>query len=105
MKLSEFVFHIICEMQDAKFMFPVKIEEEKKRLNLCTECPHFGTEQKVCGLCECYIPVKVKQLYEKCPIEKWGRDLDSWDESYCELFAKKVVEQYPEAEEWKNQLN
>lgn len=51
------------------------------------------------------MPNKVKQLYEFCPLGQWDRSIDSWNESYCQMFANQVLEKYPEAEEWKNQLS
>lgn len=105
MELSEFVFHIVCEMNDAKFLFPVHPKEEKKRLDYCLNCPHYNAENEGCILCNCYVPNKVKHLYEECPIEKWGRNVESWNETYYDMFVNKVIEKYPEAEQWKNQIN
>jgi hypothetical protein len=105
MELSEFVFHIVCEMNDAKFLFPVHPEEEKKRLDHCLDCKHYHAENQGCILCNCYVPNKVKHLYEECPIEKWGRNVESWNETYYDLFVNKVIEKYPEAEQWKNLHN
>jgi hypothetical protein len=51
------------------------------------------------------VPNKVKHLYEFCPLEKWDRSSETWNDTYCNLFAEKVIEKYPDAEEWKNQLN
>lgn len=102
MKLSEFVFHIVCEMNDARFLFPVQPKEEKKRLDLCLDCPQYNPENETCILCNCFVPNKVKHLYEQCPIEKWDRNVESWNETYYDLFVNKVIEKYPEAKEWNN---
>ena len=105
MKLSEFIFHIVCEMNDSRFAFPVKVKEEKERLSHCLSCDHYDETTQTCGLCNCYVPNKVKHLYEFCPLGQWDRSIDSWNETYCQIFANQVLEKYPESEEWKNQLN
>lgn len=40
------------------------------RLGVCTKC-EFIRDMKFCGVCNCFIPVKVKFKNVKCPINKW----------------------------------
>lgn len=91
-------------MDDAQYPFFVSSEEEKKRTDLCLACDYNDTGTDKCTKCDCYLPLKVRQLYEKCPEGKWDRDVTGWDKFY-QRFAKRIVEQYPEAEKWLNQSN
>ncbi len=48
--------------------------EVKKRLDICSSCPHREPKflaPAQCGLCGCVLKVKASMSGEKCPIEKW----------------------------------
>jgi len=101
MKLSDFVFHIVEEMEDARYPFSTTDEIESARMDLCRACEHYQEESEQCVQCGCYLPMKVKQVYEYCPIQKWARDSDGW-EKYFNRFVENVVKKYPDAEQWMN---
>jgi hypothetical protein len=54
------------------YLFPnLQIEElAKKRAVICVNCPKLKSN-KVCSICGCYIPAKVRSPRSKCPIKKW----------------------------------
>jgi len=101
MELSEFVFYIISEMEDARYPFNSNEEVEEERYALCLACDKYDEETESCTECNCYVPHKVKQCYDYCPIDKWGRDMKSWGR-YYKRFEKGVLKKYPEAEKWKS---
>ncbi|MAF25544.1 hypothetical protein CL634_08240 [bacterium] len=43
-----------------------------ERWNLCKGCEHL-TESNRCDICNCFMKVKHKLAYAKCPIDKWDR--------------------------------
>jgi len=49
---------------------PPEIREE--RYSICQTCPKFKKTIKLCGICKCFMPVKVKIAGAKCPDNKWG---------------------------------
>ena len=48
-------------------------DEEKMnmRMTLCSECKSFDKNSARCGLCGCFMKVKVRLEASKCPIAKW----------------------------------
>ena len=42
----------------------------QERLAICGVCEHY-TQSSTCGLCQCFMPAKVKMSNMKCPIDKW----------------------------------
>ena len=42
-----------------------------ERYKICEECEHLSSAFKVCEKCSCFMIVKVKLSWEKCPIGKW----------------------------------
>jgi hypothetical protein len=101
MKLSEFVFRIIEEMEDARYPFTTSEVIEEERYQICLACDHYDEESQNCKECQCFVPNKVKQCYDYCPIGKWDRDQSSW-ERYYKRFEKSALKKYPECEEWIN---
>lgn len=101
MNLSEFVFRIVEEMESARYPFHTTSDVESARLELCLSCEHYTEEDENCEQCGCYVPMKVKDVHGRCPVDKWSPDLKGW-EKYFDRFAKKVVEKYPTAEKWTN---
>jgi hypothetical protein len=99
MELFEFVFRINEEMEDARYPFTSSPEIEEERYQICLGCEHYDEETQGCKECECYVPMKVKQCYDYCPIGNWDRDLEGW-ERYYKRFEKNVLQKYPEAKEW-----
>jgi tRNA(Ile2) C34 agmatinyltransferase TiaS len=42
-----------------------------ERLNVCNLCEHYVKERKLCELCGCHMPLKVKIKQLNCPKGKW----------------------------------
>lgn len=57
------------------YIFPnAEVEEiAKKRIAICVEnkCGKFTTK-KICKVCGCYMPAKVRSLQSQCPLKKWN---------------------------------
>jgi hypothetical protein len=52
----------------------IKIEEKKeslKRMSICLKCEHLIPLLKVCKICKCVMPLKVKLKEASCPKNKW----------------------------------
>jgi len=42
-----------------------------QRYQICESCEHLSSTLKVCEKCSCFMIMKVKLKWEKCPIGKW----------------------------------
>lgn len=42
-----------------------------ERLKVCNACPSFRRLTRQCGLCNCFMDLKVKLLEAECPLEYW----------------------------------
>lgn len=51
-------------------------EESKRRYKICKSCPNLRSWTKMCKVCNCFMPLKVKIQNTSCPIGLWGRN--SW---------------------------
>lgn len=54
------------------YIFPNEEIEEtaKKRIKICLDCPYLR-KNKVCSLCGCYMPAKVRSTKSKCKKMYW----------------------------------
>ena len=43
-----------------------------ERYSICKNCEEFRTSIKQCRICGCFMPLKVRLAFEKCPKEKWS---------------------------------
>lgn len=43
---------------------------ELERMDICKECVFF-TKQKFCKVCGCFMPIKTRIPFMKCPMKKW----------------------------------
>lgn len=46
-------------------------EISKKRYSICVKCDKFIIKHKKCSECGCFLKLKVKFLFFKCPLKKW----------------------------------
>lgn len=46
-------------------------EEADSRYSICLSCPELINITKQCKKCGCFMAVKTKLKYAKCPIGKW----------------------------------
>lgn len=44
-------------------------ELKMHRLSICESCEFY--KMKVCGKCNCFMPIKAKLEHAECPIHKW----------------------------------
>jgi len=42
----------------------------KQRMAICESCPKMK-ENKICGVCGCFLPIKTLWVTESCPEDKW----------------------------------
>ena len=49
----------------------VEEEEASKRMDICKACPELIQLTKQCKKCGCFMELKTKLEYAKCPIGKW----------------------------------
>ena len=47
----------------------------QQRYDICKTCPRF-TELKLCSVCNCVMPIKVKFAYADCPLGRWKINTD-----------------------------
>ena len=50
----------------------VSEEIQQQRIKICENCEHY-TKLNFCSRCNCFMPVKTRLPYKKCPIDKWPR--------------------------------
>jgi hypothetical protein len=46
-------------------------ELQKKRYDICIECPELINATKQCRKCGCFMQMKTKLIDASCPIGKW----------------------------------
>ena len=46
-------------------------EVAEKRFAICTVCPKMNKTMKVCKVCGCFLPGKIKFAKSECPEGKW----------------------------------
>jgi hypothetical protein len=49
----------------------VNIFTANKRYGICKMCLEFDQTKKRCKICGCYMQIKTKLIYAKCPLNKW----------------------------------
>ena len=55
----------------------VSARETERRLNFCTSCDSFGSDNQrpgVCLECNCSIPMMTTLSFKTCPIGKWSNE-------------------------------
>lgn len=46
-------------------------DETEKCLTICSECENLKSDPFRCGICGCYLKLKVKLKAWHCPLNKW----------------------------------
>ena len=54
----------------------VRQDIAQERYNVCKTCTNFSN-LRLCKLCNCFMPVKVKFALAACPVGKWNMERDS----------------------------
>ena len=44
------------------------------RLAICNKCKHFRKSVNQCKKCGCFMQIKARIAFTKCPIDKWDRE-------------------------------
>lgn len=57
----------------ANFKIFTSSQEQQERLATCKACPNYDAEASKCPLCNCYMPLKVRVSWLKCPDGRWGQ--------------------------------
>jgi hypothetical protein len=48
------------------------ITRAKSRLTVCGRCEYYSIF-RVCKVCKCFMPLKVRVSGAECPEDKWGK--------------------------------
>ena len=72
----------------------------KERWKLCEACEHYDEPEEGCKYCMCYLPNKIKDPFGECPLDKWTANPEQWNETDYEIVKQRVLELYPELEEY-----
>lgn len=51
----------------------------EKRISICKKCPNYN--YKICKICKCFMPLKVKLFSAQCPMNKWQEKF--YSEEWC----------------------
>jgi hypothetical protein len=54
---------------------PQHVQERNALCQACPEarkCSKNATRKCFCGVCDCFLPAKLRIKSEKCPLDKWG---------------------------------
>jgi len=46
------------------------------RISLCNACPHFRKSLSQCKKCGCFMKIKAKIAFTRCPVGNWEREND-----------------------------
>tara|TARA_R100000152_G_C6602445_1_gene59082 strand:- start:33 stop:419 length:387 start_codon:yes stop_codon:yes gene_type:complete len=57
-------------MRDIAKRDNVSEDEQKRRLRICSECPHYTGSR--CELCGCFMGFKARLRSSTCPIDRWS---------------------------------
>lgn len=49
----------------------VKVVDSLQRLKVCESCDKYLRTPRICGVCRCFMPIKTKLKFSKCPLGKW----------------------------------
>ncbi len=58
-------------IKDLAKWLPLESDMSKERLSVCEGCPLFDVSTGNCSECSCYMPVKCRFFFLKCPLGKW----------------------------------
>ena len=97
--LARFTFEVLKEaFKGNNEKLFVNADVQKKRLDICKECPYFDGSQGRCKHCGCFLSHKVKFSLESCPIDKWHVSEEDWMEGKFNEIAEQVLNPDPEVD-------
>lgn len=50
-------------------------EKANARHEQCRACSYYTEFTKICSMCRCFMPAKVKLPMAECPIGKWKKEI------------------------------
>lgn len=56
--------------QELEFLLD-KENRSQARMDICKECPELVSPFKMCRQCNCFMTVKTRIFWAKCPLGKW----------------------------------
>jgi len=87
--LANYSWNLIQYINDNQGkVLSVSAEVENERKELCTNCEHYEGQEQVCKMCGCFVPQKVKHVFDSCPVNKWGRDKENWIKNFDNLYEE-----------------
>lgn len=97
--LARFTFEVLKEaMSGNQEKLFVNADIQKKRMDICRECPYFDGSQGRCKHCGCFLVHKIKFSLESCPIDKWSISDEDWMGEKFNEVAEKVLNPDPEVD-------
>lgn len=96
---SKIVFDILDEFlcaYDRDEMFMVSESVQNERLNVCKGCEYYDAEHSGCKECGCYLPTKIKDPFNRCPIDKWISNDEKWLKEDYDKLIERLVKFNPE---------
>lgn len=104
MEKSEIIFKYFEEFfileSDPECVFEASSDCQEERWALCKSCVHYDAPQQGCKHCGCYLPLKIKDQWGECPIDKWAADNRSWKEHYHKQVRDQIIKKNPELENY-----
>ena len=61
----------IDEAAEENRKFFLKAVEAEERMKICRECDKYLKKARICGVCKCFMPMKIRMRSADCPLEKW----------------------------------
>lgn len=55
----------------------VSKEKKQERLSICHSCEFYNSTLSQCKQCGCFLEIKTLWASEKCPIDKWGPEIET----------------------------
>lgn len=46
-------------------------EESDRKIAICKSCEFYKIKSQTCQICGCFLPIKTKIAFFKCPKNKW----------------------------------
>lgn len=72
--MDNFINSIVNHIQNG--FKNVSEETKNSRLEICKSCEFFNESLYQCKQCGCFLKIKTSWATEKCPIDKWGAEIE-----------------------------
>lgn len=90
--LAKFTFQVL---QKALNGGPLIVSETvyQKRMSICRKCEYFDKSAIRCKHCGCFLQQKARVALDSCPIQKWEKVDETWDEEEYQNLIQQAQEQ------------